>query len=304
MKKDFLTLFSLTKPELENILLRTKELKELKKKNIPVETLKNKTLVMIFEKASTRTRLSFEIGAYQLGGTAVFLNKSDSQLGRNESIEDTGRVISGYADLIMIRTFKQSDVKKLSEYSKIPVINGLTDEYHPVQILSDLFTITEKGYKIEKVKMLYIGDGNNVSNSLINGSAIFGYELIIATPKGYEPNKKIVKNALDKGGKIKITNNPLEFVGDIDVFYTDVWVSMGQEKEELKRKEIFKPYQINSKLLSKNKSNLMVLHCLPAHKGLEITEDIFEKYSNDIFTQAENRLHAQKALMEYLVLGQ
>ena len=303
MKKDFLTLFSLEKEELEQIIKRTFELKDLTKKNIPTETLKGKTLVMIFEKASTRTRLSFEIGMYQLGGNAVFLSKNDSQLGRSESIEDTGRVISGYADLIMIRTFKQSNVEKLAEYSGIPVINGLTDEYHPVQILSDLFTISEKGYKIEKVKMLYVGDGNNVAHSLINGSAIFGYKLFVATPEGYEPDENILKRAREKGGDISVIRDPYEAIGDIDVFYTDVWVSMGQENEEAERVKIFKKYQINEELLSKNKNDFMVLHCLPAHKGLEITEEVFERYADDIFMQAENRMHAQKALMEYIVNG-
>ncbi len=302
MKKDFLTLFSLKREELLWILKRAEELKRAHREGRIIETLRGKTLVMFFEKVSTRTRLSFEIGIYQLGGNAVFLNKADSQLGRGESIKDTARVISRYADIVMIRTFAQDTIEKFAKYSSVPVINGLTDSYHPVQILSDVFTIKEKKGKIEKVKVAYVGDGNNVAHSLINGAATFGYEVFVATPENYGPVRKVVVTAREKGGRINITSDPMEAVSGADVVYTDVWVSMGQEEERDRKIKFFKPFQVNERLLSHAKDDVMVLHCLPAHKGEEITEDVFESHADEIFTQAENRLHAQKALMEYLLL--
>ena len=301
MKKDFLTLFSLEKEELEWILKRAEELKRYRKEGRIVETLKGKTLVMIFEKASTRTRLSFEIGMYQLGGDAVFLSRQDSQLGRGESVEDTVRVISRYADGIMVRTFSQEVVERMAEYATIPVINGLTDMYHPVQILSDVFTISEKLGKIEKIPVAYVGDGNNVAHSLINGAAVFGYELRVSTPAGYEPEENVVNRARSLGADVKIFNNPETAVEGAKVVYTDVWVSMGQEGEKDKKIEAFKGFQVNNELLSRCDRNVVVLHCLPAHKGEEISEDVFEEHADEIFTQAENRLHVQKALLEYLM---
>ncbi len=302
MKKDFLTLFSLERDELLWILQRAEELKEYMLQGRMVRTLEGKTLVMIFEKASTRTRLSFEIGIYQLGGYAVFLSKQDSQLGRGESVEDTVRVISRYADAIMVRTFSQSIVERMAKASTIPVINGLTDSYHPVQILADVFTMKEKLGKIEEIKVAYVGDGNNVAHSLINGAAVFGYRLAVATPPGFEPDEGIVKEAIEKGGEIEVLNDPVAAVKDARVVYTDVWVSMGQEDSREEKLKAFSGFQVNRELLSHASDGVMVLHCLPAHKGEEITEDVFEEHADEIFTQAENRLHVQKALMEYLIL--
>ncbi len=301
MKKDFLTLFSLERDELLWILQRAEELKEYMLQGRMVRTLEGKTLVMIFEKASTRTRLSFEIGIYQLGGYAVFLSKQDSQLGRGESVEDTVRVISRYADAIMVRTFSQSIVERMAKASTIPVINGLTDSYHPVQILADVFTMKEKLGKIEEIKVAYVGDGNNVAHSLINGAAVFGYRLAVATPPGFEPDEGIVKEAIEKGGEIEVLNDPVAAVKDARVVYTDVWVSMGQEDSREEKLKAFSGFQVNRELLSHASDGVMVLHCLPAHKGEEITEDVFEEHADEIFTQAENRLHVQKALMEYLI---
>ncbi len=303
MKKDFLTLFSLEKDELMWILKRAEELKKDQKAGRQVKTLEGKTLVMIFEKASTRTRLSFEVGMYQLGGYAVFLSRQDSQLGRGESIEDTVRVISRYADAIMVRTFSHKIVEKMADYSSVPIINGLTDSFHPVQILADIFTIREKLGKIEKIKVAYVGDGNNVAHSLINGAAVFGYELRVATPPGFEPEKNVIDEAKKRGGDIEISNDPLWAVMGVDVVYTDVWVSMGQEGEKEEKTKAFLEFQVNGELLLKASSSVMILHCLPAHKGEEITEDVFEAHSEEIFTQAENRLHVQKALLEFLITG-
>ena len=303
MKKDFLTLYSLDKEELMWILRRAGELKRDLRAGRRSETLKGKTLVMIFEKASTRTRLSFEIGMYQLGGNAVFLSKQDSQLGRGESVEDTVRVISRYADAIMVRTFSQEIVERMAQYATIPVINGLTDSFHPVQILSDVFTMIEKFSKIEKIRVAYVGDGNNVAHSLINGAAVFGYELRVATPPGYEPEDKIVREAVERGGKVTIGNDPFAAVEGVNVVYTDVWVSMGQEGERDTKIAAFSSFQVNRNLLSHAADDVMVLHCLPAHKGEEISEEVFEDHADEIFTQAENRLHVQKALLEYLIAG-
>ncbi len=299
MKKDFLTLFSLEREELEWILQRASQLKRARQEGRIIKTLEGRTLVMIFEKPSTRTRLSFEIGMYQLGGTAVFMGKQESQLGRGESIEDTARVISRYADAIMIRTFGQETVERLAQYATIPVVNGLTDKYHPVQILSDVFTIIEKLGKISGVRVAYLGDGNNVAHSLINGAAVFGYELNVATPEGFGPEREIVENARERGGKIEILHDPFTAVEGAEVVYTDVWVSMGQDKSDLTP---FQKFQVNGELLRRAHENVMVLHCLPAHKGEEIEEKVFEEHAEEIFTQAENRLHVQKALLEYLIL--
>ena len=303
MKKDFLTLYSLDKEELMWILRRAGELKRDLRAGRRAETLKGRTLVMIFEKASTRTRLSFEVGMYQLGGNAVFLSKQDSQLGRGESVEDTVRVISRYADAIMVRTFSQEVVERMAQYATIPVINGLTDSFHPVQILSDVFTMIEKFSKIEEIKVAYVGDGNNVAHSLINGAAVFGYELRVATPTGYEPEEAIVREAVERGGKVTIGNDPFAAVEGVNVVYTDVWVSMGQEGERDTKIAAFSSFQVNGDLLSHAADDVMVLHCLPAHKGEEISEEVFEEHADEIFTQAENRLHVQKALLEYLIAG-
>lgn len=261
------------------------------------EDLKGMTLGMIFEKASTRTRVSFEVGMYELGGQALFLSSKDLQIGRGEPIEDTARVLSRYLDGIMIRTFSQEMVEKLAEHASIPIINGLTDYAHPCQVLADLMTIREYKGKLEGLKIAYIGDGNNMANSLIVGCIKVGMKIALACPKGYYPDTDIIKWA-EKKGDLLITQNLEEAAKDADVLYTDVWASMGQEGEAEKRKEDFKGYQINKKLMGFAKTDAIVLHCLPAHREEEITTEVFEAHADQIFEQAENRLHAQKAVLK------
>ena len=251
---------------------------------------------MIFEKSSTRTRVSFEVGIHDLGGTGLFLSSRDLQLGRGEPIEDTARVLSRYLDLIMIRTFEQEKVEKLAEYGSIPIINGLTDYCHPCQVLADLMTIREHKGKTEGLKLCYIGDGNNMTNSLIVGGIKMGMEVAVACPKGYEPDAELMKWA-SENGKFTCTEDILEAAKGADVLYTDVWASMGQEAEAEERKKIFKNYQVNASVMAVANEKAMVMHCLPAHRGEEITADVLEAHANEIFDEAENRLHAQKAVM-------
>ncbi|MCX7965859.1 MAG: ornithine carbamoyltransferase [Syntrophorhabdaceae bacterium] len=302
MKRDFTKLLDINKKECLRLIERAQKLKELKKQGIEYRPLKGKYLAMIFEKASTRTRISFEIGIKDLGGSAVVLNKGDTQLGRGEPIEDTARVVSRYVDAIMIRTFGQQIVERLAAWSTVPVINGLTDEFHPCQILSDLFTIKEIKKDFKDLKIAYIGDGNNVANSWIEASILFGLNLSIATPEGYEPLANLVEMAKENKN-FQLLKDPFEAAKDADVINTDVWVSMGQEEEQKERREAFKSYRIDDELLAVAKKDAIVLHCLPAHRGEEITEGVFERFSSIIFTQAENRLHVQKALLEWLILG-
>jgi ornithine carbamoyltransferase len=254
------------------------------------------TLGMIFSKSSTRTRVSFEVGIHDLGGSGLFLSSRDLQIGRGEPVEDTARVLSRYLDGIMIRTFAQKEVEDLATYGSIPIINGLTDYCHPCQVMADLQTIREHKGNLDGRKLTYIGDGNNMANSLIVGGIKTGMEVAIACPKGYEPDADIMKWA-SENGKFTCTENIEEAASDADALYTDVWASMGQEAEANQRKEIFKNYQINSSVMSFAKSDAMVMHCLPAHRGEEITAEVFEAHANEIFDEAENRLHAQKAVM-------
>ena len=298
--KDLLKLSDLSKEEIIEILDLADKLKEENKKGIPHHILKGKTLGMIFTKASTRTRVSFEVGMYQLGGNALFLSGNELQLGRGEPIEDTARVLSRFLDGIMIRTFKQDDVEKLAEYADVPVINGLTDYCHPCQVLADLQTIREFKGKLEGLKLAFIGDGNNMANSLIVGCIKVGMSVSIACPKGYEPDEKIVAWGMEQG-KLIITNDVEKAVVGADVVYTDVWASMGQESEAQKRKEVFKNFQVNEALMLKANAGAMVQHCLPAHRGEEITHGVLEAHANEIFEEAENRLHAQKAVMVTLM---
>lgn len=297
--KDLLKLGDLKKQEIIELLNIADQYKYSRKMFgvKRTEDLKGMTLGMIFEKASTRTRVSFEVGMYELGGQALFLSSKDLQIGRGEPIEDTARVLSRYLDGIMIRTFSQDMVEKLAEHASIPIINGLTDYAHPCQVLADLMTIREFKGKLEGLKITYIGDGNNMANSLIVGCIKVGMRISVACPKGYYPDAEIIKWAEKKGG-LCITQNVQEAAKDADVLYTDVWASMGQEGESEKRKEAFKGYQINSKLMTFAKPDAMVLHCLPAHREEEITGEIFEKHADQIFEQAENRLHAQKAVLK------
>ena len=298
--KHLLKLGDLTSEQIIDILNLADQLKDENKKGIVHHHLKGKTLGMIFTKASTRTRVSFEVGMYQLGGNALFLSGNDLQIGRGEPIEDTARVLSRFLDGIMIRTFKQDDVEKLAEYGSIPIINGLTDYCHPCQVLADLQTIREFKGKLEGLKLAFIGDGNNMANSLIVGCIKVGMSVSIACPVGYEPDAEIVKWGMEQG-KLTITNNPKEAVVGADVVYTDVWASMGQEGEAQIRMKAFNGFQVNAELMALANKGAMVQHCLPAHRGEEITAGVLEAHANEIFEEAENRLHAQKAVMVKLL---
>ncbi len=293
---NLLKLMDLTDKQINEILNIADQLKFERKNGIKHHILEGKTLGMIFEKSSTRTRVSFEVGMYDLGGTALFLSSRDLQIGRGEPVQDTARVLSRYLDGIMIRTFAQEEVEALAECGTIPVINGLTDYCHPCQVLADLMTIREHKGSIGGNKLCYIGDGNNMTNSLIVGGIKMGMEVSVACPEGYRPDAEIMRWAAEQG-KFTCTDNVLEAAKDADVLYTDVWASMGQEAEAEARKKIFKGYQINSDVMSVAHSDAMVLHCLPAHREEEITAEVFEKHADEIFDEAENRLHAQKAVL-------
>ena len=303
MKKDLLQLLDLSSEEILEILDTADQLKAMRKAGIQHPFLAGKTLAMIFEKSSTRTRVSFETGIYQLGGNAIYLSDKDSQIGRNEPVQDTARVLSRFCDGIMIRTFAQEEVETLAQYATIPVIYGLTDFCHPCQVLADLMTIREHKGKLEGLKLCYIGDGNNMANSLIVGGLKVGMEVAVACPTGYEPDAKIVKWAKETG-RFTLTTDIYEAAKDADVLYTDVWASMGEESEAEERKKVFAGYQINVDLMKVAKPDAMVLHCLPAHRGEEITADVFEAHATEIFEEAENRLHAQKAVMVKLMRDQ
>lgn len=300
MKKDLLKLEDLSKEEIIQILDLADRLKKETKQGIRHHILKGKTLGMIFTKASTRTRVSFEVGIYQLGGIGLYLNGNDIQLGRGEPIKDMARVLSRYLDGIMIRTYKQRDVEELAKYSRVPVINGLTDYCHPCQVLADLQTVREFKGGLEGLKLAYIGDGNNMANSLIVGCIKTGMEISIACPTGYMPDAELIRWGKESG-MLTITNDPKQAARNADVLYTDVWASMGQESETAMRKEAFANYYLDSNLMSYAHKDAMVLHCLPAHREEEITSDVFEAHSCHIFEEAENRLHAQKAIMALLM---
>lgn len=291
-----LKMMDLSTEEITDILNLADQLKYELKHGISHDRLKGKTLGMIFEKASTRTRVSFETGMYQLGGYPLFLSSSDLQIGRGEPVQDTARVLSRYLDGIMIRTFKQSEVEDLANYGSIPIINGLTDYCHPCQVLADLLTVREYKNKLDGLKMCYIGDGNNMANSLIVGGLKVGMEVSVACPEGYHPDKTVLDFAKNYSN-FKLTSVPKEAAADADVLFTDVWASMGQEGEAEKRKIAFKGYQINDDVMSVAHPEAMVMHCLPAHREEEITAKVFEAHAQEIFDEAENRLHAQKAVM-------
>ena len=300
MKRDFLKLSDLTKSEIETLLDRATALKA--GKDTHVCPLRGKNIGLFFEKPSTRTRLSFEAGIFQLGGNAICMTPDELQLGRGETIADTARTISRYLNAIMVRTFSHATVETLAAYSTIPVINGLSDLHHPCQALADVMTMLEKKGKLEGLKVAFIGDGNNVCNSLIEAAAVLGFSLTIACPEGFEPHSNVLENsrAFAKS-EIIVLRDPKEAAGMADAVYTDVWVSMGQEKEAEKKKEKFKEYQVNTRLLSCAKKDVIVLHCLPAHRGEEITDEVLDGPHGVVFDQAENRLHTQKALLEMLV---
>ena len=299
--KHLLTLEQLSKEEILDILNLADQLKFEKKNGIEHHILKGKTLGMIFQKSSTRTRVSFEVGMYELGGNALFLSSRDLQIGRGEPVQDTARVLSRYLDGIMIRTFAQKEVEDLATYGSIPVINALTDYAHPCQVLADLMTIREFKGAFEGLKCVYIGDGNNMANSIIVGCLKLGMKVSVATPKGYEPDQKVLEFTKQYPGMFTLTTDIMEAAKDGDVFFTDVWASMGQEEEMAERVKVFTGYQINDAVLSVANEKPMVLHCLPAHREEEITAKVFEEHAAEIFEEAENRLHAQKAVLVKLM---
>ena len=300
--KDMLSIHDLSVDEVQEILALAKELKAKQKAGVPHKILKGKTLGMIFEKSSTRTRVSFETGMYQLGGQALFLSNRDLQLGRGEPIRDTARVLSRYLDGIMIRTFGHDRVEELAKWADIPVINALTDLLHPCQVLTDLLTIEEyKGKNLKGLKMAYVGDGNNMTNSFLYGCAKVGMTFVAATPEDYRPDATVFKNALEDaketGASLSLVTDPHAAVKNADIVVTDTWASMGQEAEHEARKKNFAPYQVNKELLEGADKRVIVMHCLPAYRGEEITEEVLEANADVIFDEAENRLHTQKAIM-------
>ena len=299
--KHLLSMLALSTGEITDILNLADQLKYENKNNIKHHRLEGQTLGMIFQKSSTRTRVSFETGMYQLGGQALFLSNRDLQIGRGEPVQDTARVLSRYLDGIMIRTFEQSEVETLAKYGSIPIINGLTDFCHPCQVLADLMTVREHKGHLDGLKMTYIGDGNNMANSLIVGGLKMGMDVTVACPEGFDPDKRVLQFAKENG-HFGLYRDPVEACAGADVIFTDVWASMGQEEEAAYRKQVFGGiYQINRKTLEAANPGCMVQHCLPAHRGEEITEDVFESHADEIFDEAENRLHAQKAVMVTLM---
>ena len=304
MKKDLLKLLDLTREDITRILNMGDQMKYNQKHGLTHNYLQGKTLAMIFEKNSTRTRVSFETGMYQLGGHALFLSGKESQIGRGEPIADTARVLSRYCDGIMIRTYGQAEVEELARYASVPVINGLTDFAHPCQVLADLMTVREKLSRLKGLKLCYIGDGNNMANSLIVGGLKCGMDVSVATPAGYEPHQQVLDFAKTVTGQsFTLTHDPGEAAVKADVLITDVWASMGMEEETQKRRRDFAGFQINDEIMALAQPHAMVQHCLPAHKGEEITEKVFEAHTGEIFDEAENRLHVQKAVL-YLLMGE
>jgi len=301
--RHFLTLKDFSKDEILEIIKIAQDIKAETKRGEFVPYLEGQTLAMIFEKSSTRTRVSFEVGIYQLGGIGLFLSKNDIQMGRGEPIKDTARVISRMCDLVMIRTYEHSKLEEFAAYSKVPVINGLSDDYHPVQLMADYLTMIE--YNKDKNPIVaYVGDGNNMAHSWLMLASKLGFELRVATPKGYEPKEEILKEALNfaqkSKAKISVLNDPKEAVKDADVVTTDTWISMGQENEKEKRLKDFQGFMVDENLMNLAKKDAIFLHCLPAYRGYEVSEEVFEKHANEIFDEAENRLHAQKGIMVWL----
>jgi len=295
--KNLLSMTDLSLQEIYDILDLAAEIKEKRVQGKLTDHLKNKSLGMIFEKSSTRTRVSFEVGMNDLGGHAIYLNSNDIQIGRGESVEDTAKVLSRYLHGIIARVYSHDTLVKLGDNASIPVINALSDEEHPCQVLADLLTIREYKSHFPGMKFVWVGDGNNVCNSLMLACAIVGMEMVVACPKGYEPDNKYVAKARELGGVLEITNNPLKAAENADVLYTDVWVSMGDEEEEAQRLADFEGFQINGDLIAVSKPDVLVMHCLPAHRGLEISAEAIDGPQSVVFDQAENRLHAQKAVL-------
>jgi ornithine carbamoyltransferase len=304
VKKDILTILDLTKEDVDGLLGRAFELKRMREERVLHRPLEGKTLGLIFDKASTRTRVSFESAMIQLGGTPLFISARDTQIARDEPARDTARVLSRYLDCLAVRTFSQDLLEELAEYSSIPVINALTDLYHPCQVLSDIMTVIEKKGGYKGLKIAWIGDGNNVAHSWINAASVLGLDLILACPEDYRPDAEILKRAVEEGtGRIRITGDPLEAARGADVIYTDVWASMGQEGESKARARVFAAYQVNRKVVGHASKDVIVMHCLPAHRDEEISDEVLEGPSSVVWDQAENKLHMTKAILEALVVG-
>lgn len=300
MKKDFLTVLDLSSDELNGLITRSIELKSgVDANKCP---LLGKSIGLLFEKSSTRTRVSLEVGVYQLGGQSIYMNPKEIQIGRGETIHDSAKVLSRYLNGIIIRTYSHNTLTEFASYASIPVVNGLSDLHHPCQALADLMTVYEKKGKLKGLRLAFIGDGNNVAHSLIEAASLTGMHIILACPKGYEPDPDVLEKArTSSSGQITVIREPAEAAANADVVYTDVWVSMGQEKDAARKKRKFKKYQINGELLSHAKKDALVLHCMPAHRGEEITDEVMDSPQSAVFDQAENRLHTQKALLEFLL---
>lgn len=297
MKKDFISILDVTSDELKQILSDAMHLKKLRARGKPHEVLRGKSLAMIFEKSSTRTHISFEVGMNELGGTALFLSTRDLQLGRGEEVRDTARVASRYVSAVMIRAYQHSTIEEFAQYATIPVINGLSDREHPCQLLADIMTIGEHFGDMKGLRIAWVGDGNNVCNSLVLSSALTGMEISVASPGGYAPSKKIIRHAKEIGGTVRLTRSPDDAVRDADVIITDTWISMGEENEREARLEAFRGYTVDEHLLKLASPDARVLHCLPAHRGEEISNGVIDGNQSLVWDEAENRLHAQKALL-------
>ncbi|HEY1268204.1 MAG TPA: ornithine carbamoyltransferase [Candidatus Binatia bacterium] len=302
-KRDLLSFQPLGRKEIEAIFAFSRKLKQELKRGVVRPRLSGKALAMVFEKPSLRTRVSFETGMIQLGGSAIFLGPDEIQLGLRESAADGARVLSRWADLIVVRTFSQDTLEEMARCASVPVVNGLTDLYHPCQVLADCFTLIEKKRKLQGLKIAFVGDGNNVANSWIEAASRLPFSLVVASPKGYEPDALLVAEAKETGARVQLIDDPEEAVKDADVIYTDVWTSMGQESEAEARRRVFRRYQVNRELVARAKRDAVVMHCLPAHRNEEITHDVIEGPQSIIFDQAENRLHVQKGIMVWTLKG-
>ncbi|MCX8072721.1 MAG: ornithine carbamoyltransferase [Candidatus Binatia bacterium] len=301
MKRDFLSLRDLSRAELEEILRLAAQLKDDWQHCRPHPLLHGRVLAMIFEKPSLRTHVTFEVGMFQLGGHAVYLTPADIQLGKRETVADAARNLERWVDVIMARVYDHATLEELARWASVPVVNGLSDRLHPCQVLSDCFTLRERGFDLGQLRVAFVGDGNNMAHSWINAAARFGFELVLACPSGYEPDSRLVDAARADGARVHVVRDPAQAANDADVIYTDAWTSMGQEAEAEERRRAFSDYQVNADLVRLAKPNAVVMHCLPAHRGEEITDEVIDGPQSIVFDQAENRLHVQKAILVWLV---